>query len=206
MTIGTAPVYRWSRIVRVTPPPLIRASLFHSNLDALEALGPIAASKVRDALPPGFLEEIEATSRLAWVPLEHDIVLTETVGRVLGRDKMRAWSRDGIVRAIEGPLLAPLVRSVLFLFGATPHSVLRRLPQAWSMCNRNCGDAAYTQVAERRGLVRLSDLPAVYLEHALYREGLAGAIEGGIIVGGESGEVLPELDPATNDLLLRCSW
>lgn len=174
------------------PGPSIRASFFHSNLKALAALGPEAARRVLARMPPEVLQEVEGAARIAWVPLEHDLAITDAIEAELGRDALRRWARDGVLRAGDTPLLSPLIRSARAIFGMTPHAFLRRAPLAWTLLFRECGRLEYGARGERSARIELYDAPAVLLASQAYLEGMSAGLEAAIDLAREAGRVRVE--------------
>ena len=191
---------------RGVPEPAIRASFFHANLAALSALGADAERRVRARIPAELLREIEEAARVAWLPVEHDVLLTDAIDAELGRAALRRWARDGVLRATEGPLLSPIVRSARAIFGITPASMLRRAPQAWRMLYRDCGRLVYEAVGERGARVELLDSPAVLLRSTPYLDGLGAGLEAAMVLTGHQGEARLAVDTAAGRARYACTW
>lgn len=186
--------------------PAVRASFFHANLAALAALGEENERRVRARIPAALLREIEDAVRVAWLPVEHDVMLTEAIEAELGRATMRRWARDGVIRATEGPLLSPILRSARAIFGLTPASLLRRTPQVWSLLYRDCGRLAYEATGERGAIVELVDGPPVLVRSAAYLDGLGAGIEAAIVLAGHEGAARLAIDPNARTARYTCAW
>ncbi|UJR82275.1 hypothetical protein [Sandaracinus amylolyticus] len=191
-----------------SPPalPTIRAAFLHSNLEALGALGPAVAERVRARIPSEVLRDADEAARTAWLPVEHDVVLTEAIEQELGRAAMRAWARDGVLRATEAPLLAPIARSARAIFGITPHAFLRRAPQAWSVLYRDCGQMEYAETSSRSARVGLVGAPTAITRSVAYVEGLAAGLEAAMKLGGADGAVEIAVDAAARTARYSCAW
>ncbi|AKF05104.1 hypothetical protein DB32_002253 [Sandaracinus amylolyticus] len=186
--------------------PTIRAAFLHSNLEALAALGPETAARVRVRIAADVLRDTEEASRTAWLPVEHDVVLTEAIEVELGRAAMRAWARDGLLRATEAPLLAPIARSARAIFGITPHAFLRRAPQAWSILYRDCGQMEYAETSPRSARVALVGAPDAITRSMAYVEGLAAGLEAAMKLGGADGQVEVAVDAVARTARYSCAW
>lgn len=119
---------------------LVRASLLHSNLKALSLLGPDVEREVRARLRPEILAAIEGSARVTWLPLSHDIELSEAVYDVAGGERMFAFGRDALLDTIEAPLLKPIVDGAVRLFGLTPVRFFKLAPRVWPQLYRGAGE------------------------------------------------------------------
>ncbi len=134
----------------------MRASVVKGNVEALERFGPEVAAQIRGFVRPGILEDIANASRIAWLPLEHDIALTTAVDRIVGRRKLLDWARSSISQAVDSPLLRPVFQAAFRLFGMSPGALLRVAPSAWQAVYRDVGkvrhrggpESAYIEIVE----------------------------------------------------------
>ena len=183
----------------------MRASHIDSNLHSLAALGPEREQAILEQVPEG-VRAVEESSRVSWLPLELDVQLTDAVERVCGRERMKRWARDAILRSSEGWLLRPVVVGLSAL-GLTPQGALKRVPTGWSLVYRDCGSLRYER-ADARGITLVhDDVPDAMLENLTYLEGIAGAFEGiAEIGGGARARSTVEVDPEQHRVLYHCAW
>ena len=145
-------------------------------------------------------------SRVAWLPLEIDVELTAAVERVVGRDRMRRWARDAIVRSTEGPLLRPIVAG-LQAMGLTPHNALRRAPYGWTLIYRHCGVLHYQRDGDHGVVLVHEDVPALMFDSPGYPHGIGGTFDGVMeLAGGQDVESLVEPETAARRYRYRCRW
>jgi hypothetical protein len=189
-----------------TTAPCIRASFVFDNVRSIEMLGPETFQRIRSLVPPATLELMDLSSRVAWLPVDVDIDWTEATDRVVGRERMRACMRDGILRATEGPLLSPVRRSVQAVLGITPTAYLRRAPTAFRAMYRDAG-AVEVDAGEREVVLRYVDIPEVIARSEPYVDGIAGAIEAVMVLGGEpGGTVETRFRLASRSAEFVCRW
>ncbi|MDQ3033619.1 MAG: hypothetical protein M3Y87_14465 [Myxococcota bacterium] len=162
--------------------PQMRASHLKSNLESLADLGVEHEQAVRSAVAD-VVRQIEESSRVAWLPLELDLELTDAVDRHVGRERMKRWGREAIARSAQGPLLRPLMLG-LQAMGLTPHTALKRAPYAWTLIYRGCGDLEYQHAGEREIVLVHDRVPTAMLRSTSYLHGIAGAFDGAIEIGG----------------------
>ncbi len=118
----------------------MRASHVHANLRSLELMGQDQAQRVRDAVDPDVLRAIESATRVAWLPVELDLELSEAVDRILGPQALTDWSRLAMQDSFRGPLLGPVVDGAVRLFGLHPGRLAKVFPRGWTQIYRGCGD------------------------------------------------------------------
>lgn len=162
--------------------PQMRASHLKSNLESLSDLGAAQELAVRRAVPD-VVRQVDDASRVAWLPLDLDIQLTEAVEREVGRERMKRWGRDAIARSAESPLLRPVMVG-LRAMGLTPHTALKRAPYAWTLIYRGCGDLEYQHVGDTEAALVHEWVPTPMLRTPSYLHGIAGAFDGAIEIGG----------------------
>lgn len=184
----------------------MRASFMHSNFEALSALGAGAAARVRARLPVATVREIEEASRLAWLPVELDIAITDAIDTELGREAMRRWAREGLLRSTEGPLLSPIIRSARTIFGITPHSFFRRASNMWAMIYRGCGELRLLDESEGRVVLELRGAPQVFRRSPAYLEGIAATFEAATVLAGEPDRIRVTIDARGEPIVFTGCW
>jgi hypothetical protein len=78
------------------PAPRVLAAFVQSTLEAVDALGPDVAGRVRARMRPESLAALRDASRIAWVPLALDVELTDCLYAELGTQRGRAFMRDNL--------------------------------------------------------------------------------------------------------------
>lgn len=171
--------------------PAMRASHMKSNLQALRDLGPDNERRVRELVSPATLATIDDNPRTSWLPVELDVELTDAIDQVMGREGTRRWSKEALLKSMEGPLLRPIIDAALRLFGVTPASVFGFLPRAWGAVYRDCGTIELGDVAESSLHVLYRGVPDAMAADA-YLDGIAGALEAVLELCKKSGRVTVE--------------
>jgi hypothetical protein len=169
--------------------PLMRASHQQSNLDALAALGEELEKKALAHISEDTLRTVREAPRNAWLPVEHDIDITEAVYRELGTEGVRGWSRDALLRSMEGPLLKPFLDGAVAVFGLKPTQMYRVVPRGFPSVYRACGDLTYLGDGDGRVTLHWERVPPVLMAHRPYVEGIAGAFEAVLEVCKVTGRV-----------------
>lgn len=183
----------------------MRASHIDSNLRSLAALGEERQRAIL-AQVPEVVRAVDTASRVAWLPLELDVQLTDAVERTCGREPMKRWARDAITRSAEGWLLRPVLVGLSAL-GITPEGALQRVPSGWPLVYRDCGEVHY-QHADPHGITLVhSDVPAAMIESPTYLQGIAGAFEGVAEIGGaRQVRSSVDVDRERGLVFYRCEW
>lgn len=84
--------------------PATRAGSARETLAALEALAPGTERRVRDRIPPESLEVIDQTSRMGWIPIEHDKWIPWAIVEELGEAEASAYFRRFFAKHRNAPL------------------------------------------------------------------------------------------------------
>jgi len=109
--------------------------------------------RIADAIPSGLQHEIRESGRLAWQDIRVLTELFEVLGRTCGSAGSRRFWRASFKDSISQPMIAPLARGALMLWGHSPASFIRRTPQAWQLCTRNCGELKAVSLNQPRAIV-----------------------------------------------------
>lgn len=187
--------------------PSIRASFLHSNFEALATLGPIAVRRVRARLPEQVIGDAEGATKVAWLPVEYDVLLTEAVEAELGPRVMHDWTREGVLRSTNTPLLSPLVRSARAIFGLSPHGFLKRAPHGFGTLYRHCGAMSYADAGERTAAITWGELPDAIVRSDAYCRAIAAALEAILVLAGEpEGRVEASRQSDARARTFTCAW
>lgn len=184
----------------------MRASVIQGNLADLDRLGAETVQEIRDGISPRVLDAIERASRLAWLPLAHDIELSSNVARVIGQTRRVEWSRTSMVRSLRTPLLEPLWRAAFRVFGMSPGALFHAVPSGWKAVYRNVGTVVHTA---RPGTARLqiSDVPDVLLDARNYLDGMCGTFTALLDIAETPGTVeLRQLDTRRHHVEYEARW
>ncbi|UJR85849.1 hypothetical protein [Sandaracinus amylolyticus] len=166
-------------------PPLVpemRAAHVQENLRSLERLGSDVAARVREAIGPESVAEIEGALRTSWLPAALDVALTGALGRTLGDEAVRRWSREALIASASTPLLRGFVATAMRTLG-TSRAVLRWAPRAWDTIYRNAGELRH-EARDDGSVVLVYEGPRELAGDDTYLVGIAGAFEGALEICG----------------------
>lgn len=183
----------------------MRASYIKDNLAAVRAFGPDVERRLREEIRDA-IAEIESAARVDWLPIGVDVALTRAVHKLTGTNGVRDWSRRSFLAAVEGPMLRPIVRAVVSLFGLTPATVLRRAPMGWQQIYQNCGLLLCEPLAPDRMRLRVEGARGPFLDDTDYVEGTCGTFEGAVDLGGARGSVSAHIDAGARRVEFDVSW
>jgi hypothetical protein len=151
----------------------IKASYFATTIAALDVLGPEKAAIARARCSES-IELLARVSRADWIPVEHDVVLSQIVFDLGGVQAVRDVNRVGFLQSIEGPMLRPLFNSAVTIFGLTPRALLKLFQRGWDSGMREGGEVRLSTDQPMTATVLHDKYPA----SDVWREGLAGIVEG----------------------------
>jgi hypothetical protein len=87
----------------------------------------------------------------------------------------RGFWRASLLEAISQPIMAPLARGALMLWGNRPDALVRRTPQAWQLQTRGCGHMKAVSVDENDAIIlRAENLPRIFRTEGFIRLGEGG--------------------------------
>jgi hypothetical protein len=161
--------------------PEMRAAYMQENVHALAVLGADLEATVRREANAQ-IEQIIAAARLAYLPVELDLAVLESIHKHGGDDKVLLHARRALLAAIDSPLLRPIKDSAIRLLGLAPESIFKWAPQAWSVTFRGCGAITWERVRPGHGRILMVDMPAVLSSSRAWMLTAQGAFEAGLQV------------------------
>lgn len=125
---------------------------------ALESRGLLAALAERD---PGLPGEVEATPRLAWIPLELNLRMVRAAVAAFGEPRAYDVLTDAVFAQFDAPLWRSFVSGAVRLLGRDPGSLGRWIPHAFQLVFRDIGHWSVDREGAEEGrlVVTLDELP-----------------------------------------------
>lgn len=184
----------------------MRASVIQGNLTDLQRLDPEPLQDILGGVSPKIVEAIERASRLAWLPLQHDVELSMSVARVLGDQGCVDWARTSMLLSLRTPLLEPLWKAAFRVFGMSPGALFRAAPSGWKAVYRNVGGVEH-QARPNAAVLALFDLPGLLLEDSTYLRCMCGTFSALLNIAETPGTVeLRNLDVRRRRAEFEARW
>jgi len=155
--------------------PRILASFVQDTLASIDAIDPELGRRVRAALKPRVRDEIENAWGATWLPISHDVELTERFFALAGEEQACDVMRNNLSATFEKPILRPMLDGALRLFGTRTEGLLRWAPRAWSLIFRDAGEM-HVEAREGEASILLRGLPLEVSESRPYLLGTAAAL------------------------------
>jgi hypothetical protein len=129
-----------------------------------------------DVVPSELRREIREAGRLGWHDARLLMDLADLICDACGADGTRAFWRGSFLDAISQPIMAPLARGALMLWGNSPDALVRRTPQAWQLQTRGCGHMKAVSVDDDKNaiILRAENLPRMFRGESFIRMGEGG--------------------------------
>lgn len=182
----------------------VLAAFVQTHLGLLDESEPVAAQAVRRALAPEVLARIEKSSRIAWIPVEDHVELTDRIQREVGKEAGRELCRSMVLAAFEQPFMRPIVTAALAITGPSVERFAAWAPRSWPALYRRAGRLCWELVEPGEGHMILAAPPPVLRESAPYVEGLAGGFQALFDVTQETGRVTGRT--LGEDIVLELRW
>ena len=150
--------------------PAIRAAQLQQNIGVIEALPESMRDDVMACWGDDGFANVRGASRLAWLPLEYDIVSLEKLYAFEGPAGIVRMAEGSLNKTTETNLLAPVVKRGATIFGASGRSVLKLMPTGFPLVYRDCGSFEKADIGDGEGTIRWGKTPALLDEYPLYVE------------------------------------
>lgn len=122
--------------------PEARTGYVRMVLRRLYAFDTALEREVLGSLDPAVRRGLDDSTPLGWSPYEIDVRIAESVRAKHGADGLHEFVLGNSDEAATQNALRPLVNGALRLFGATPHALMRVMPELWRITYRNVSECA----------------------------------------------------------------
>lgn len=184
----------------------MRASVIQGNLSDLRRLPDGLESQVRAAISKGVIDDVESATRIAWLPLEHDLEISDAVERVAGTVRRREWARTSMLLSMRGPLLEPMWRAALRVFGVSPGALFRVVPTGWAAVYRDVGRVTHEPGTDT-AYITVSELPDVLVHNEAYLHGICGTFQALLDASRVPGTVeMESFDKRRSTVKYKANW
>jgi hypothetical protein len=119
--------------------PQIRASWPKLVLRSAKQYKDARGAAIAASVPDDLRREIREIGHLGWLDARPFMKLLDIIDGALGEAASRDFWHASFQEAIHQPLIAPLARGALAMWGDSPSALVKRTPEAWIFFTRNCG-------------------------------------------------------------------
>src|SRR5260221_3205829 len=133
---------------------------------------------VVDVTAPELRSGIREAGRLSWQDARMLTELAEQIRQGCGADGAVGFWRESFLECITQPMIAPLARGALTIFGNRPDAFVRRTPLAWQLMTLGCGTLKSVAVDEENAIILL----AANLQRIFRVDGFVCMGEGGLLM------------------------
>lgn len=139
--------------------------------------------RVLDAIGSDVRQILREVGFLGWVPPSVHMTVCDAVLRELGADALEFW-RAYFLETFDMPLLRPLTRGALRLYGEDPRGLMRQAPRVYALVTKHCGELSVEVHGD--GLVRVHarGLPPAFRQSPALMEALAGTCSACVELAG----------------------
>lgn len=176
-------------------------------MKALRASEPAFAQPVLERLGTDFISRADKVSSTEWVPLGVDVALSQALFDVHGDAGSHRMSRDSILLSLEGPLLGPLARTALKMYGRDPTRILGLVPRGHNLVYRDAGFATVRSRSDaQETVIKFVDVPPMFFSPG-YIAGIEGGIDAVFRFTNIPGTVrIGEVSPKRQKFELNAQW
>jgi len=186
-------------------PPSVQAAYMKQFAARVHVLG--AAGQRVVAADPGLFREIDASSRMSWLPVELNVRMIDALYGALGPRRAREFQSDQITSQFGTPLWRSFVEGGVRLLGLDPGDMVRWLPSALGLIFRDCGGWSIERGDGSSAVLCAWGLPPVLSAHPHWLDSVAGGIHALFILCKTSGETeLAQVDAGQGAARIVIRW
>jgi hypothetical protein len=183
----------------------VKGALSQTLLQAAEARLTSKTYAAFQALAAAAIQEVRATSSLAWLSLATHLQILEALERVGTVAMVEDVNAHMMVLLADKPILRPLKEAAFRRTGASPSRLLHLAPSIWPLLVRGVGTVVYEPTGELSGVYRLLSLPPAGLVPA-WTHAIAGSLRGVIEVSRCDGTITLQVDEKAKTFSVTLQW
>jgi hypothetical protein len=133
--------------------PQIRASWPKFVLRCAKQFKDASGQAIALGVSEDLRRQIREVGHLGWHDARTLMELLDIIDEKTGEIGSRSFWRASFNEAITQPLIAPLARGALAMWGDSPGALVRRTPEAWIFFTRNCGALRAVPAGEEGAII-----------------------------------------------------
>jgi hypothetical protein len=185
----------------------VRARHLQQWLELVAAWQAPYAARFAQALNPATREQILQASPVNWLPGALNAELADILLSTFGSKEAHAYCRYAFVASMQGPLLGPLVRVGVALFGLSPAAFVRWAGKGYSLSYRDAGSLEGELLGAGRARLVFQDVPESWAASTGWAESMFSHTYGVFDVTDTNGVVrFIESDHAARRFVLELEW
>jgi hypothetical protein len=152
-------------------------------------------------------ELIDASSRVAWVPIALHVKLADVLQEAYGVVRAHSYYRRAFAASLSGPILGPLVRTGSRVLGIGVPTFVRWAPRGWEAAFRNAGGMMGEVVGPYHAKLTYFGLPPVCTASEGWMISSQGSAYGAYDVMGVDGVVRLDMSGRSEGrMVLDLEW
>lgn len=184
--------------------PAVQAGYMKNLLAELRARGHGGLLPTRAS---ALVDEIEAASRAAWLPIESNVGAVEAICAELGEERGLELLTECLYAQFETPLWKGFIGPAVRLVGRDPVSFGRWIPRAIQLVFRECGDWAVERTDDAELTIRVTRLPSRLSSQRLWLRSMGVGMRPVLILCGVTGDSdLVDVDSDAGCASIRLHW
>jgi hypothetical protein len=186
---------------------LVRARHLQAWLEFVEAMEAPYPERFRQHLAAETNKLIREAAPVAWLPARLHAELAEVGLAAFGVRRAHEYYRWQFGLSMQGPLLGPLLRTGVAVFGLSPAAFLRWANRGWDLSFRDAGGIHGEVLENGHGRLFYRDMPQALATSHAWVESVASSFYGMLDFTRTTGVVrFIERDPAAGNFTLELEW
>jgi hypothetical protein len=110
----------------------------------------------------GARRAIEEASRVGWIPARYHVLLADVLAEAFGPQRAHDYYRRAFVDSLSGPVLGPLVKTAVRLFGMDLASAVKWYARGWQVSFKDAGEVSGEALGPGLAAITYRELPEVF--------------------------------------------
>jgi hypothetical protein len=176
-------------------------------VEQVDQLAPVDLARVEKLLPEELRRDVADSGNFAWLPLQHNLVLTRAVAESLGPKRTHEFFVELMLSTYRTPLLKSLVDAVLRLQGNDLGTMLQWVSKGFELMFKDVGHWRVVEREASTASLEVLGLPAIAFSDRIWLESVCSSVSSLFSLAEVTGLAsLRDLDPERAGCVIRLRW
>jgi hypothetical protein len=177
---------------------------FVEHIDLLSAAD---RERLGSNVPDAIWTDVEEAGNFAWLPIEHNLVITRALAEALGPRRTHDFFVELMLSTYRTPLLKSLVDAVLRLRGNDLGVMLQWVSKGFDLMFKNVGTWRVIEREPTSACLEVSGLPAVVVNDRVWLDTVCSSMSSLFSLARVTGlAAIRDVDPSRGKAVIRLRW
>jgi len=187
--------------------PRVRGRYMKTFVEHIGLLPAADRDRIEKLVPEAMWKDVAETGNFAWLPLEHNLVITRAIAESLGPKRTHEFFVELMLSTYRTPLLKSLVDAVLRRRGNDLAMMLQWVSKGFEVIFKDVGRWRVVEREESSACLEVNGLPASVTSDRVWLDTVCSSLSSLFSLAGVTGLAqIRELDLERGKAVIRLRW